>query len=92
MDGLAVRRVEGVTFMYSTMVQMTTPPLRALVVDDHPLMSSAISTALRATRRFQEIEVAASLREALEILVGNSHCNLVMLDMHLILFITMFTV
>lgn len=65
------------------MVQMTTPPLRALVVDDHPLMSSAISTALRATRRFQEIEVAASLREALEILVRDSHCNLVMLDMHL---------
>jgi DNA-binding NarL/FixJ family response regulator len=57
--------------------------LRALVVDDHPLMSTAVSTAMRATRMFRDIDVAASLAEAIEQMDTKPEYALVVLDMHL---------
>jgi DNA-binding NarL/FixJ family response regulator len=62
---------------------MSQRTLRALVVDDHPLMATAVSTALNATRRFQEIETASSLLEAVQCLEKNPAFSLAVLDMHL---------
>lgn len=62
---------------------MSQRTLRALVVDDHPLMATAVSTALNSTRRFQEIETASSLVEAVQCLEKNPTCSLAVLDMHL---------
>ena len=57
--------------------------LRALVVDDHPLMATAVSTALNATRVFQIVDTASSLNEAMQSLQKNPACQLAVLDMHL---------
>ena len=57
--------------------------IRALVVDDHPLMASAVATVLRATRLFQEIDVAASLAAAIDVVARDNGCALIVLDMHL---------
>src|SRR5260221_6498741 len=62
---------------------MASRTLRALVVDDHPLMTGAVSTALKATRLFQDIGTATSLVEATEALERNPNCDLMVLDMHL---------
>jgi CheY-like chemotaxis protein len=62
---------------------MSQRTLRALVVDDHPLMATAVSTALNATRRFQEIETATSLVDAVQCLEKNPAFSLAVLDMHL---------
>ena len=59
------------------------PTLRALVVDDHPIVIDALATALVAMRVFQTIDAARSLDEATQLLRANPHCSLVILDLHL---------
>ena len=56
---------------------------RALVVDDHPLMVSAVSAAVSAMRLFERVDVATSFAEALSSLEADPACALAILDLHL---------
>jgi len=56
---------------------------RALVVDDHPIMATAVATAVTAMRIFQSVDTAGSLAEAVRLLEANPSCSLAILDMHL---------
>ena len=56
---------------------------RALVVDDHPIMVGAVSTALSAMRLFERIDVAASSAAALLELARDPVCALAVMDLHL---------
>src|ERR1700682_4826665 len=62
---------------------MSQRTLRALVVDDHPIMATPVSTGLSATRLFKEIETAGSLSQAVKHLESNPDCSLAILDLHL---------
>jgi DNA-binding NarL/FixJ family response regulator len=56
---------------------------RALVVDDHPLMASAVSTAVSAMRIFNRVDVAGSFGNAIKLLESDAACGLAILDLHL---------
>ncbi len=56
---------------------------RALVVDDHPLMVTAVATAVSAMRLFERVDVAGSFQEAQALLDGEPACGLAILDLHL---------
>lgn len=62
---------------------MTQPALRALVVDDHPIVADAVATAIGALRLFSRVESAGSLAEALGALERDPACDLAVLDLHL---------
>jgi DNA-binding NarL/FixJ family response regulator len=66
-----------------TPTPMTQRNLRALVIDDHPIMASAVATALNAMRVFQHVESKNSLAEAVGFLRANPACNLAVIDLHL---------
>ena len=57
--------------------------IRALVVDDHPIVADALARAMSAMRIFAEVESASSLSEACGLLEKNPVCSLVVLDLHL---------
>lgn len=56
---------------------------RALVVDDHPIVADALTTAISAMRVFERVDSASSLAEACRSLEQDPVCNLVVLDLHL---------
>src|SRR5438046_436960 len=56
---------------------------RALVVDDHPIVADAMTTAINAMRVFDRVESASSLAEACRLLDADPICNLAVLDLHL---------
>jgi DNA-binding NarL/FixJ family response regulator len=56
---------------------------RALVVDDHPIVADALTTAISAMRVFDRVDSASSLQEACRTLEQDPVCNLVVLDLHL---------
>jgi DNA-binding NarL/FixJ family response regulator len=58
-------------------------PLRALVVDDHPIVADAMATAISAMRVFERVDSAGSLGEARRLLEQNPVCQLAVLDLHL---------
>lgn len=62
---------------------MTQRHLRALVVDDHPMMAGAVATALGAMRTFEKVSAAGSLEEAMRLLDADPVCSLAILDLHL---------
>ncbi|OZG70129.1 DNA-binding response regulator [Hahella sp. CCB-MM4] len=57
--------------------------LKALLVDDHPIVTEAITTALLALNIFSEATAVRSLAEATEFLESSPSVDLVMLDLHL---------
>jgi DNA-binding NarL/FixJ family response regulator len=57
--------------------------VRALVVDDHPIVADALVTAISAMRVFERVECANSLGEACRLLEENPACNIAVLDLHL---------
>lgn len=61
----------------------TQPALRALVVDDHPVVADAMTTAIGALRIFSRVSTASSLREAIQLLEQDPACDLAVLDLHL---------
>src|SRR5688572_8486081 len=72
----------------ATTLQMSNPTttkrtIRALVVDDHPIVAEALATAIAAMRVFEHIDSANSLSEACKRLEQNPACNLALLDLHL---------
>ena len=56
---------------------------RALVVEDHPIVSDVIVASLSSLGIFQNVVTAASLQETLKILVDDDGFELIMLDLHL---------
>jgi len=56
---------------------------RALVVDDHPLMATAVSTAVSAMRIFHRVDVAGSFADAIKLLEDEAVCGMAILDLHL---------
>jgi DNA-binding NarL/FixJ family response regulator len=56
---------------------------RAIVVDDHPLMASAVSTAVSAMRIFPRVDMAGSFASAVKLLESEAACGLAILDLHL---------
>ena len=56
---------------------------RLLVVEDHPIVSEALASALMALELFDGVETSPSLSDSLEILQRNSKFSLIMLDLHL---------
>ncbi len=56
---------------------------RALIVDDHPIITDALSTALVVMRVFDVVEKEHSLASAASRLQGARPYDLVMLDLHL---------
>jgi DNA-binding NarL/FixJ family response regulator len=56
---------------------------RALAVEDHPLMATAIATAVSAMHIFERVDTAASLAEAVQSLEKDPICSLAILDLHL---------
>jgi len=57
--------------------------LKVLLVDDHPIVTEAMTTALLALNIFSEATSVHSLNEAFEFLDSNEPVDLVMLDLHL---------
>lgn len=57
--------------------------LRALLIDDHPLVMDALASALTATRMFASTEKAGSLGEALGLLALDADYALVIADLHM---------
>lgn len=57
--------------------------LRALVIDDHPIVVEAVSAALAGMRLFDVVECATSLVQARSLLERNPACALAILDLHL---------
>jgi len=62
---------------------MSQRALRALVVDDHPIVADAMATAINAMRVFERVDSAGSLAEARRLLEKDPACNLAVLDLHL---------
>lgn len=62
---------------------MTQPALRALVVDDHPIVADAMATAIGALRLFSRVESVGSLAQAIAALEREPACDLAVLDLHL---------
>ena len=76
-----------------------TPPstshraLRALVVDDHPIVMQAVGTAISRMKSvegidsagalFGRVDSAGSLADAIRALEEDPHCDIVVLDLHL---------
>lgn len=56
---------------------------RLLVVEDHPIVSEALASALMALELFDGVVTSLSLSDSLEILEKNSEFALIMLDLHL---------
>ncbi len=56
---------------------------KALLVDDHPIVTEAITTALLTLNIFSEATSVHSLAEAFEFLDNHEPVDLVMLDLHL---------
>lgn len=56
---------------------------RAIVVDDHPLMATAVHTAVSAMRLFEHVDKATSFAEATRILDEDANFGLAILDLHL---------
>jgi|AntAceMinimDraft_12_1070368.scaffolds.fasta_scaffold29446_1 DNA-binding NarL/FixJ family response regulator len=56
---------------------------RALVVEDHPIVSDVIVASLSSFGIFQSVVTASSLQETLKILVDDDAFELIMLDLHL---------
>lgn len=54
-----------------------------LVVEDHPIVSEALATALTALEVFDGVVTSPSLSDSLEVLKLNSGFSLIMLDLHL---------
>jgi DNA-binding NarL/FixJ family response regulator len=61
----------------------THPALRALVVDDHPIVADAMTTAIGALRIFARVDSAGSLQDAIHQLEQDPACDLAVLDLHL---------
>lgn len=62
---------------------MTQRAPRALVVDDHPIVADALSTAIGTMRIFDRIDSANSLAQACAILQADPVCSLAVIDLHL---------
>lgn len=56
---------------------------RALIVDDHPIITDSLATALVGLRVFDGVDKDASLTAALGRLAGERPYDLVLLDLHL---------
>jgi DNA-binding NarL/FixJ family response regulator len=65
------------------MADMSVASARALVVDDHPIVTDALSAALISLRIFKVIDKEASLAGAVARLRTNADYGLVLLDVHL---------
>ena len=57
--------------------------LKALVVDDHPIVIKALTTTLTSLQTFQYIDQELSLADALVRLKRSSDYDLILLDLHL---------
>jgi DNA-binding NarL/FixJ family response regulator len=62
---------------------MGTQPTRALVVDDHPIITDALSSALISLRVFDGVDRESSVATAFLRLQSGTTYNLVLLDLHL---------
>ncbi|MBW3603289.1 MAG: response regulator transcription factor [Actinobacteria bacterium] len=60
----------------------TTPPLRVVVVDDHPMWRDGVRTDLEADGRARVVGEAANADDAVEIVV-REHPDLVLLDLNM---------
>lgn len=62
-----------------------TPPASrwALIIDDHPIITDALSTALVVMRVFDGVDKENSLTSAMHRLQGSRPYDLIMLDLHL---------
>lgn len=58
-------------------------PIRALVVDDHPLFCDALTLTLQSISDFEEIRSAGTLEKALDIVAQGEPPDLVILDLNL---------
>lgn len=58
-------------------------PIRALVVDDHPLFCDALTLTLQSLADFEEIRNAGTLERALDIASQDSPPDLIVLDLNL---------
>ncbi len=56
-------------------------PGRALIIDDHPLYSDALSVGLASLNANCQVEIATSVTQARRVLERESHFDLVMLDL-----------
>jgi DNA-binding NarL/FixJ family response regulator len=56
---------------------------RALIVDDHPIITDALASALLSLRVFDAIDKEASMAAAIARMEARSGYNLVLLDLHL---------
>ena len=56
---------------------------RAILVDDHPIITDALTTALGSFGVFDSIDIEASLESARTRLENNRHYDLIILDLHL---------
>lgn len=56
---------------------------RALIVDDHPIITDSLATALVGLRVFERVDKDASLAAATDRLDGERPYDLVLLDLHL---------
>ncbi|WP_425070767.1 response regulator [Sagittula sp. S175] len=61
----------------------TQTPIKALVVDDHPLFCDALTLTLQSIADFQEIRTAGTLEQALEVIQQDSSIGLIVLDLNL---------
>lgn len=57
--------------------------LRALLVDDHPVVLNALTTALTSLQAFDCIDQERSMADALKRLEGAGEYDLILLDLHL---------
>jgi DNA-binding NarL/FixJ family response regulator len=72
----------------AAVLKEVSPPMnqrapRALVVDDHPIVADAMTTAITAMRVFERVDSANSLADARRLLEADPICNLAVLDLHL---------
>ncbi|APV48554.1 hypothetical protein BWI17_01945 [Betaproteobacteria bacterium GR16-43] len=56
---------------------------RAVLVDDHQIVTDALRTCVPAMRDFARIETATTLADACALLEADPDCQLVVLDLHL---------
>ncbi|WP_374340038.1 response regulator [Methyloversatilis sp.] len=61
----------------------TSPPRRALLIEDHEIVINAVAACLRVQGLVSECEKVSSLAEAETLLVGGEQFALVILDLHL---------
>ena len=55
----------------------------ALIIDDHPLFCDALSMTLQAVASIREVQTCARLSDALDLVAGGAHPDLVVLDLNL---------